>query len=80
MTTHRHQGATHEIFVHADRFEWQMFPQTIADLAFDSESWIVTVDGVACGQLELKGSQATDDEIVAELYTSPLVYQARIIR
>ena len=49
---HHHQGATHRIFVHADRFERRMFRETIADMAFDSEyqHWIVTVDGVACAR------------------------------
>jgi hypothetical protein len=42
--------------------------------------WMVTGPGIATVGLELHDPNAKDEQIIAELYTFPMVYRANIVR
>ena len=63
-----------------DGMELHMFLNIIADVRCDdfARIWIVSGVGVTSAALDLTDPKAPDDQIRAELYTYPIVYQARI--
>jgi hypothetical protein len=59
-----------------------MFPSIVADVSYDAslKTWRVAGRGVIPATLDLTDPQAKDDEIISELYMSPMVYRAGIRR
>jgi hypothetical protein len=59
-----------------------MFPEIVAEVTFDRDAkdWIVRGPGVTTVCLELNDPNAKDDEIMAALYTFPVVYRANVVR
>jgi hypothetical protein len=78
----------HELDTHTFRFdgsnhlELHIFPDIVAEVTFDraAKDWVVRGPGVVTVGLELNDPNAKDDEIIAELYTFPIVYRANIVR
>lgn len=79
----RHELDTH-FWVENDRCEMErhMFPDIVADVAFDARvrDWVVTGQDVVPGALDLKDPNAPDSEIFAALFTFPTYYRPRINR
>lgn len=65
-----------------DPQEMHMLPQVVADVIYDriTGHWRLNGPGVCPNILTLSDPHAKDDEIVAEIYTFPIVYRARICR
>jgi hypothetical protein len=79
----KHLLDTHTIrFDGSGRIERHTFPDLVAEVSFDraANDWVVRGPGVATAALELNDANAKDEEIVAELYTFPIVYRVRILR
>jgi hypothetical protein len=64
------------------RTEQHFFPDIVAEGVFDwfAKDWVVRGPGVNTAALELHNPDATDDQIITELYTFPIVYRAKIVR
>lgn len=62
--------------------ELRMFPDIIADVNYNHSArvWVVSGDGITSVALDLTDPHAPDDQIIAELYTCPIVFRARIHR
>jgi hypothetical protein len=77
-----HLDDTHTWISHPHGVELHMFPDIVADVRYDALTgvWGVIGAGVQPASLSLTDLNAADDAIVAELYTFPLVYRARIHR
>jgi hypothetical protein len=79
----KHQLDTHSFRVDkTGRVEQHIFPEIVALVTFDhwAMDWVVTGPAVVTAALELYNPNAKDDEIIAELYTFPIVYRANIVR
>jgi hypothetical protein len=80
--------SAHQLDTHTFRFdgsnslERHMFPEIVAEVTFDRavKDWVVRGPGVTTVGLELNDPNARDEEIMAELYTFPIVYRANIVR
>lgn len=57
-------------------------PDIVADVRFDSFAghWTISGEGVQPEALFLNDPDATNEQIIAELFTLPIVYRARIHR
>jgi hypothetical protein len=73
---------THTLSSDTDGIKLHMFPDVVADVHYDrtSRAWVVSGVGVKPAVLNISDRSATDDSILAELYTWPIVYRARIHR
>ena len=79
---------THELDTHSlhatdnGGMECHMFPEIVAEVAFDQDvrDWVVRGPGVVTFGLELHDPNAKDEQIIAELYTFPLIFRANIVR
>lgn len=73
LDTHIFSSATDGIKLH-------MFPNVVADVHHDrtSRAWVVSGVGVKSAVLNISDPSATDDSILAELYTWPVVYQNQV--
>lgn len=62
--------------------ELHMLPEVVADVTYDrlAGHWSLSGPGVCPNTLNLSDPHAKDDEIIAELFTFPIVYRARIRR
>jgi hypothetical protein len=62
--------------------EQQIYPDIVADVHYDvfAGTWAISGQAVTPASLELENRAATDDQILAELYTFPIIYRARIHR
>jgi len=79
----QHMLDTHTVLIgQFDQIEMHIFPNIVAAVKFDREKghWVASGRGVIPTALDLTDSEATNDQIVAELYTYPIVYRAEIIR
>jgi hypothetical protein len=78
-----HELDTHSLHASDDGgTECHMFPEIVAEVTFDRDvrDWVVRVPDVAAFGLELNNPCAKDEQIIAGLYTFPVVYSANIIR
>jgi len=78
-----HQLDTHSLrFDEPDHVALDIYPDIVAEVTFDRDArdWVVRGTGVATVGLELHDPNAKDEQIIAELYTFPIVYRANIIR
>ena len=73
---------THSWLEESNGMELHMFLDIVAEVRYDHhvQRWHLTGDGITPVTLSLTDPRAPDDQIVAELYTRPIVYQARIYR
>jgi hypothetical protein len=57
-------------------------PDIVADVRYDhfAGQWAISGDGVEPTGLQLTDPNAPDEQIIAELFTFPVVYRARIHR
>jgi hypothetical protein len=79
----RHQLDTHSFHPNEDGgMECHMFGGIVADVTFDAnvQDWVMGGRDVDPAALGLHNPDATDEEILAELFTFPTVYRHRIIR
>lgn len=79
----QHMMDTHKFICESvGRVELHMFPSIVAEVSFDvfAKAWRVSGRGVIPATLDITDPQAKDDEIIAELYTLPIVYRATIKR
>ena len=62
--------------------ELRIFPDIVADVRYDiwAGVWALSGESVRPAALSITDPNATCDQIVAELYTFPIVYRARIHR
>jgi hypothetical protein len=62
--------------------ERRSFPDIVANVRYDAfaGTWAISGQGVRPAALTLQSPNATDDQILDELYTFPIVYRARIHR
>jgi hypothetical protein len=65
-----------------DGMEVRMFPAIVADVRYDhfAQTWAIGGDGVVPYPLDLTDPDAPDDQIMAALYTLPMVYRSNICR
>jgi hypothetical protein len=65
-----------------DGMEVRMFPEIVADVRYDhsAKTWTVGGVGVTPSALDLTDPNAPDDQIMAALYTLPIVYHSNIYR
>lgn len=80
---HKHTLDTHKWILDGQGpVELHMFPSIVAEVSYDASAkvWTVTGQGVIPTTLGITDPEAKDDEIVAELYTFPIVYRALIKR
>jgi hypothetical protein len=77
-----HCDDTHTMIHRPCGVELRMFPDLVADARYDSLTgvWGVTGDGIPPFALTLTDRDATDFQILGELYEFPIVYRARIHR
>jgi hypothetical protein len=74
---------THTLMLGEDGgMECHMFPDIVANLRFDTfaDSWIASGPGIEPFALSLPDRNATDSQIIGELFLFPVVYKARIFR
>jgi hypothetical protein len=79
----RHMLDTHTLVSECeDGMEVRMFPAIVADVRYDhfAQTWAVGGDGVVPSALDLADPDAPDDQIMAALYTLPMVYRSNICR
>lgn len=79
----KHIGDTHMWVIKSTTcIERRIFPDVVADVHYDAcaGTWAITGKGVQPATLALRNPNATDDQIVEELYTFPVVYRVRIHR
>jgi hypothetical protein len=62
--------------------ERRIFPDIVADVRYDALAgvWAISGQGIDPVLLTLKNPNATDAQILEELYTLPTIYRARIHR
>jgi hypothetical protein len=78
-----HSLGTHALMLGEDgSMQCHMYPQVIVDVHFDrsGQTWAVSGEGIEPFALQLTDQNATDAEIIGELYLFPVVYKARIHR
>ena len=77
-----HELDTHSLHSSDDGIERQMSPDIIAQVSFDPivRDWVVRGEDVNPAALELHDTNATDGQILAEMFTFPTVYRHRVIR
>jgi hypothetical protein len=65
-----------------DGVEVRMFPGVVAEVRYDhsAQTWTVGGGGVTPFALDLTDPNAPDDQIMAALYTLPMVYHSNIYR
>jgi hypothetical protein len=79
---------THELDTHclhtSDEGEVQrhMYPDIVAEITYEPnvQDWVMRGQDVNTAALELHDPNATDVQILAEVFTFPTVYRHRIIR
>jgi hypothetical protein len=73
---------THIIIHRPQGVELRMFPDIVAEVRYDSMTgvWGVTGLGIPPFALSLTDRDATDFQILGELYEFPIVYRVRIHR
>jgi len=79
----RHELDTHFWFENGrGEMERHMFPDIVAEVAFDSTvlDWVVTGEGVDAAALDVKDPDVPDSEIIAALFTFPTYYRVTIHR
>jgi len=79
----RHSLDTHTFLPYAgDAIELRMFPGVVAEVRYDEADghWMVNGPGVSPATLDLTDPNALNEQIIAELYTFPVVYRANIKR
>lgn len=79
----RHMLDTHKlIYDGTGLMELHMFPNIVAEVSYDlqAKAWMVSGRGVIPQMLDITDPQAEDDQIIAELYSFPVVYRAIIKR
>jgi hypothetical protein len=79
----RHVPDTHMLVGDCeDGMEVRMFPGIVADVRYDhsAQTWAVGGVGVTPAALDLTDPNAPDDQIIAALYTLPIVYRSNICR
>ena len=77
-----YSSATHTFVVRKDGVELHMYPAVVGDVSYDlrARRWIMNL-GVAPGVfLDVADPSAPDDQILAELFTYPVIYRVRIHR
>lgn len=64
------------------RIEMHIFPDVVADVVYDrfAGSWVVKDCGFGGWSLGIADPAAKDDQLIASLYTLPVVYRVRIHR
>lgn len=80
---HKHLVDTHTwVLDSRGGIEQRIFPDIVADVRYDPLAgvWGLSGQSVQPAALSLTDPNATDEQIVAELYTFPLTYCARIHR
>jgi hypothetical protein len=80
---HEHKLDTHTFVTpSAQTVELHMFPSIVAEVAYEKNlgAWRLSGRGVIPSTLSLTDPYAKDDEIIAELFASPIVYRANIVR
>jgi hypothetical protein len=78
-----HQLDTHTFrFDGSNHLERHMFPGIVADVTFDANvhDWVMSGQDVNPAALGLNDPAATDEAILAEIFTFPTVYRHRITR
>lgn len=62
--------------------ENHMYPEIVAEVVYDpfAGDWVVRGPDAITAALELHDPNATDDQIIGELFTFPTVYRAKIVR
>jgi hypothetical protein len=77
-----HMVDTHTCISGINGIELHMFPDVMADVRYDdfARTWVISGVGVTPAALDLTDPNAPDEQIIAELYTYPIVYRARIHR
>jgi hypothetical protein len=80
---HEHRFDTHTFVIpSAQTVELHMFPSIVAQVFYEERLgvWQLCGRGVSPWTLGLTDPHAKDDEIIAELFASPMVYRANIVR
>jgi hypothetical protein len=80
---HEHRLDTHTFVTpSAQTIEQHMFPSIVAEAGYDQNlgAWRLSGRGVIPNTLDLTDPYAKDDEIIAELFASPIVYRTNIVR
>ena len=78
-----HLDDTHTwIITPLSSIERRIFPDIVADVRYDTVAgnWAISGQGVEPAGLFLTNPDATDDQILEELYTFPIIYRHRIHR
>lgn len=78
-----HSIDTHHLSVDENGcMKCEMHPDIVVDLSWDkfAASWAVSGEGIEPFALQLSDQDATDAEIIGELYLFPVVYKAIIHR
>lgn len=79
----RYFGCTARTVESESGYVEQVFdPDIVADVRFDrfAGHWAISGDGVEPEALFLNDPNASDDQIIAELFTLPVIYRTRIHR
>jgi len=79
----KHLDDTHVWIINSPgSIERRSFPDIVADIRYDTVSgaWAINGQSVEPALLTLTNADATDDQIMEELYTFPVIYRARIHR
>jgi len=79
----KHLADTHTWIIKSPSgIERRIFPDIIADVRYDAVggTWAIGGQGVEPAALSLTNPDATDDQIVEELYAFPIIYRAQIHR
>jgi hypothetical protein len=79
---------THELDTHFSNrnddgeMELHMFPDIVAQITYEPnvQDWVMRGRDVHTTALELNDPNATDGQILTEVFTFPMVYRYRIIR
>jgi hypothetical protein len=84
LTDYRtHELDTHRLYVsEGGDTERHMFPDIVAEITYEPNvrDWVMRGQDVNTAALELHDPNATDVEILAEVFTFPTVYRHRVIR
>lgn len=77
-----HSMSTHTFVVGGNGIELHMYPAVVGDVRYDPSvrRWVMIVGVGPIVVLDLDDEDAPDDQIMAELFTYPVVYRARIHR
>jgi hypothetical protein len=78
-----HELDTHSLHASDDGgIECHVFPDIVADVTFDANvhDWVMSGQDLNPAALGLNDPAATDEAILAEIFTFPTVYRHRIIR